>query len=100
MEKLMASFVLFSPVTFAHDKIKRAENGDGVADHVAGHEGGKDAEIAKRGRADFQAVRRAAAFAVDVKAQLALGILRAKKDFAGRRVDALGDEDELVNQFF
>jgi len=43
-----------STVTFAHDKIERAENGDGVADHVAGMRVGEDAEVDKEGERIFR----------------------------------------------
>src|SRR5438876_2442258 len=44
-------------------------------------------------------MRRAATFAVDVEAELALWVFHAEINLPGRRVDALRDEDELVNEF-
>jgi hypothetical protein len=65
---------------------------------MAGQHCGQHAQVHKRGRANLEAMRRAAPFAVDVKAQFALGILRAGINFSGRRVPSLRDGDELVDQ--
>ena len=86
-------------VAFSHDEVEAAQDGDDVAHHVAGQKFAEDAEIDEGGRANFQAVRHAAALALDIEAELALRIFRAEIDFADRRLDAFGDEDELVNQF-
>jgi len=48
----------------------------------------------------FSGGKECPALAVDVKTSSPLGFFGAEIDFARRRVDALGDEDELVDQFF
>ena len=60
---------------------------------------GQRLQVHKRRGANLQPMRRAAAFADDVKTEFALRVLRREIDLARRRVDALGDVDEMVDQF-
>ena len=57
------------------------------AHHVAGEEFGEDAQVDEGRRADFQPVRHAAAFALDIEAELAFRIFRAEIDFSDRAPD-------------
>src|SRR6478735_6953955 len=43
-------------------------------------------------------MRDAAAFAVDVKTKLALWVFGAEINFAGRRVEAFGNDDEMMDR--
>ena len=82
-------FIGFSSVAFAHHEVQTAEDRRPRRSSCAGQQLRQDAEVHERGRANLQPVRHAAALAVDVKAQLALRILRAEINFARRRIDAL-----------
>src|ERR1019366_2194159 len=92
-----AIFVNVLAVAFAHDEIERTQHDRHVADHAAGQQFAKDAKIHEAGRADFQAIRRAAALAVDVKTKFALRIFVAEINFAGRTIHAFGHEHELMD---
>src|SRR6266478_8160487 len=46
----------FLSVTLPHHKIERAQDGRGVAHHVAGQQVRQDAQVAERWRADFQPI--------------------------------------------
>src|SRR5436853_5005778 len=80
---------LYSSVAFAHDKVQTSEHCWNVGNHVTGQQFRKNAQIHKRRRANLQPIRNAAAAAVDVKSELALGVLRAEINFARRRFESL-----------
>src|SRR5690606_26142060 len=88
-----------SAVCFSHDEIQAAEDGDDVADHVTREDFGKNAQVDKRGSADFEAVGDPTALAVDVKSEFTLGVFRSEVNFSGRSVDALGGHDEVMDEF-
>src|SRR2546423_14132843 len=77
-----------SSVAFAHNEVQTAEDGHDVAERTAGQKFGQDAEVHKRGRADFQPVRHTAALAVDIKSKLALRIFGSEINFARRSVES------------
>src|SRR2546423_7394095 len=89
-----------SSVALAHYEVQTAEHGHDVAEGTAGQKFGQDAEIHKRGCANFQPVRHAAALAVDVKAELAFRILGGEINFARWSVQPFRNDDEMVNQLF
>src|SRR4026209_1247386 len=88
-----------SSIAFPHDKVDRAKNRDDVADHMARHHVRQHAESHERWSPNLQAIRRAAAAAANVEAQLALRIFRAEIYFSRRGVHPLRYKDEVVNQF-
>src|SRR5438094_3633057 len=90
----------YSPVALAHDEVQTAQHSGHVANHATGKKLGKDAEVDKRRRANFQAIRHAATLAVDVKAQLTLGIFRCEINFARRRIESFCHYDEMMDQLF
>ena len=65
---------------------------------MAGEELRDDAEIDEGRASDLETVGNAATLAVDVEAELTLGVLRAEVDLAGGGVDALGGDDEVVDE--
>src|SRR2546422_1812368 len=82
-----------STITFTHHEIERTENRHRIADHVTGQEEGQNAQVHKRGRANLQAMGRAAAFAVDIEPKFALRVFVAEVHFAGRGIHTLSDQD-------
>src|SRR5205814_5549772 len=72
---------------------------DVCSSDLPGQDVGQNAQVHKRWGADLQAIRSAAAFAVDVKSKLTFGILVGKINLAWRRIDSLSDIDEVVDQF-
>src|SRR5437867_1922852 len=92
------SFVIVRlSIALAHDEVQTAQHRRHVAYHTTRQKLGKDAEVHKRWRTNFQPIRHAASSAVDVKAKLALRIFRREINFARRRVDSLGHDDEMMN---
>ena len=67
---------------------------------MAWQELGNNAQVDEGRRADLEAVRNPSALAVDVEAELSLGILRAEVDLATRGIDPLGGDDEVVDELF
>lgn len=57
-----------------------------------------DGEVAEGGAADFEAVRDAAACGVDVEAEFAFGVFCSEIDFAFGGIEALGGDDEMVDE--
>ena len=65
---------------------------------MAGEELRDDAQVDEGRGADLEAVRNAASLAVDVEAKLSLGVLGSEIDLTGWCVDALGGDDEVVDE--
>ena len=59
---------------------------------------GNDGQVAIGRAADLQAVRNTAALGVDVETELPFGIFRSEVDLSLRCVDALGGDNEMVDQ--
>ncbi len=66
---------------------------------MADEEFGDDGEIDEGGAADLEPIGDAAAFAVDVETEFALGVFVAEVDLSWGGVDALGGDDEVVDEF-
>ena len=86
-------------VHLAENRVKRTENGYDIGHHATGKHLREDADVAERGRADFQAVGDSPAFAINVESQLALRVFRTEIDFPGGGVDAFGGDNEVVDEF-
>src|ERR1019366_1439805 len=78
--------------------VHRADDGDGIGDHVAARHLVERREVRKAGRADLQPIRLVCAVAHDVDAELALRMLDSGIRFALGHAEALGEELEMVDQ--
>lgn len=87
-----------SAIALAEDHVDRSQDRDDIADHVAGQEFRNDAQIDEGGGADLEAVGNSTSLAVDVETKLSLRILCAKINLSSGRVDALGGDDEVVDE--
>src|SRR6516165_1205422 len=90
-------FMALLSIAFAHHEVQTAEHGGHVTNEATGQKLRQDTEIHEGWRANLQSIRNAAASAVDVKAKLTFGIFGSEIDFAGRRIEALGHHDEMMN---
>src|ERR1041384_4126912 len=88
-----------SSVAFAHYEVQTAENGGHVTHHAAGQQLWQNAQIYKGRSPNFQAVWNATALAVDIKSQLALGILGREIHLSRRSVESFGHDNEMMNKF-
>src|SRR5206468_8831408 len=88
-----------SSVAFAHDKVQYSEHSRKVTHHATREQFRQYAQIHKRWRADFETMRDAAAFAVDVKTELTLRIFSREIDFSRWRIETFRHDNKMVNQF-
>src|SRR2546423_8289840 len=91
--------VSYSSVAFAHHEVQTAQNRGHVAYHATGQKFRKNAQVHKGWRTNFQPMRDASSFAVDVEPQLAFGIFRGEINFARRGIRSLGYYNEMMDQF-
>src|ERR1039457_1684056 len=82
-----------------HD-VHRADDGDGVGDHVPARHLVERRKMNKARRPDLQAIRLVGAVAHDVDAKLAFGMLDRRIRLAFGHAEALGEELEMVDQVF
>ena len=86
-------------VALAHHEVERTEDGGDIGDHVPGKEHIEERKVDEGRAANFQAIGDSSAFGADVEAEFAFGVFGSEIDFASRGINALGRDDEVVNQF-
>src|SRR5262245_26250671 len=87
-----------SSVDLPEHDVERAEDGGDVREHVAPAEEIHRREMREARRADLALVRLVGAVGDQIDAELALGRLDRGVDLAGRHVEALGVELEVMDQ--
>src|SRR4030095_1059701 len=87
-----------SSIYFPEDDVLRADDGDGVGEHVAARHLVERREVRESRGADLEAVGLVRAVGHEVDAELALRMLDRRVDLAFGHVHALGDELEVVDE--
>src|SRR3954449_132045 len=87
-----------SPVHLPEHDVERADHGGDVGEHVATAEEIHRLEVGEARRADLAAVGLVGAVGDEIDAELALRRLDRRIDLAGRHVEALGIELEVVDE--
>src|SRR5690606_6374720 len=78
----------------------RADDGDGVGDHVAARHFIERLQVGKARRPNFQAIRLVGAVGHQVDAEFAFRVLDRGESFARRHVETFSEELEVVDQVF
>src|SRR5947208_11965341 len=89
-----------SSVDLAEHDVERAEDGRDVGQHVPAAEKVHRLQMRERGCADLALVGPVAAVGDEIDPELALGGFDRGIDFAGRHVESLGVELEMMDQGF
>src|SRR6185369_6109374 len=89
-----------SPIDLSKDDVERAENGRDVGQEMASADEVHRLQMGKARRADLALVGLVAAVGDQIDAELAFRRLDRGIDLAGRHVNALGVELEVVDERF